>query len=105
MKPALIDFSIYVALFNSVTGMNLSNRAFLKAGERIHILERYMNVREGISHTDDTLPKRLLEQGRESDNDKKVVPLEKMLPEYYKIRGFTDHGIPLKKTLEELGIV
>jgi aldehyde:ferredoxin oxidoreductase len=102
---AMIDFSIYVDLFNSVTGMNLSNRAFLKAGERIHILERYMNVREGISHIDDTLPKRLLEQGRESDNDKKVVPLEKMLPEYYKIRGFTDHGIPLKKTLEELGIV
>lgn len=101
---ALIDFSIYADLYNSVTGMNLSNREFLKAGERIHVLERHMNVREGINHTDDTLPQRLLEQGRKSDKDNKVVPLEKMIPEYYKFRGFTDHGIPLKRTLDELGI-
>ena len=100
----LIDFSIYADLWNSVTGIHLSNSEFLKAGERIHVLERYMNIREGIDHNDDTLPERILKQGREFDDDNKVVPLEKMLPEYYKIRGFNNRGIPLKKTLEELGI-
>ena len=102
---SLIDFSIYTGLFNSVTGIHLSNKEFIKAGERIHMLERYMNSREGIRHNDDTLPERLLKQGRKFDHDHKVVPLETMLPEYYKVRGFDKDGIPLKKKLEELGIV
>ena len=100
----LIDFSTYTGLWGSVTGINLSNKEFLKAGERIHVLERYMNMREGTNHNDDTLPDRLLKQGRKFDHENKVVPLDKMLPEYYKIRGFDRKGIPLEKTLKELGI-
>ncbi|MCP3931174.1 MAG: aldehyde ferredoxin oxidoreductase, partial [Bacteroidetes bacterium] len=100
----LIDFSVYTDLWTSVTGINLSNSEFLKAGERIHMLERYMNAKEGINHNDDTLPERLLAQGRDFDDDNKVVPLDKMLPEYYKIRGFDKNGIPMKKRLKELGI-
>ena len=101
----LVDFSIYNKLWNSVTGINLSNAEFIKAGERVHVLERYMNTREGISRDDDTLPGRLLKQGRDSDPDKKVVPLDKMLPQYYKLRGYDEYGIPLPKTLEKLGII
>ncbi len=100
----LTDYSIYTDLWNSVTGIKLSNREFIKAGERIHVLERYMNTREGISRTDDTLPWRLLKQGRPSDPDGRVVPLEKMLPQYYKLRGFDADGIPLKSKLKELEI-
>ena len=101
----LVDFSIYNKLWNSVTGINLSNAEFIKAGERVHVLERYMNTREGINRHDDTLPGRLLKQGRDSDPDKKVVPLDKMLPQYYKLRGYDEYGIPLPKTLEKLGII
>ncbi|MCP3900358.1 MAG: hypothetical protein GY707_11670 [Desulfobacteraceae bacterium] len=100
----LIDFSVYIDLWTSVTGINLSSSEFLKAGERIHMLERYMNAKEGIDHNDDTLPERLLAQGRDFDDDNKVVPLDKMLPEYYRIRGFDKNGIPMKKRLKELGI-
>jgi len=100
----LIDFSIYTGLWNSVTGICLSNSEFIKAGERIHVLERYMNTREGINRYDDTLPGRFLKQGRGFDRDNKVVPLKKMLPKYYKVRGFDTDGIPMKKMLEELGI-
>jgi len=102
---SLIDFSLYTKLWNSVTGLNLSNAEFIKAGERVHVLERYMNTREGINHHDDTLPDRLLKQGRDSDPDKKVVPLDKMLPQYYKLRGYDKDGIPLPETLERLGIL
>jgi aldehyde:ferredoxin oxidoreductase len=100
----LIDYSMYVDLWNSVTGLNLSGSKFIEAGERIHVLERYMNVREGIGSDDDTLPERLLKQGRGFDDDNKVVPLEKMLPEYYRARGLDKDGIPLEKTLKRLGI-
>ncbi len=101
----LVDFSIYNKLWNCVTGINLSSAEFIKAGERVHILERYMNTREGINRHDDTLPNRLLKQGRDSDPDKKVVPLDKMLHPYYKLRGYDKDGIPLKKTLTKLDIL
>jgi len=102
---SLIDFSMYTKLWSSVTGINLSNAEFIKVGERIHILERFMNTREGINCNDDTLPDRLLKQERRSYTEEKVVPLDKMLPEYYKLRGYDRDGIPLKKTLERLGIL
>ena len=101
----LIDFSIYTGLWNSVTGTRLSNCEFIKAGERIHVLERYMNTREGINRYDDTLPGRLLKQGRRFDTEQKTVPLDKMLPQYYKIRGYDRDGIPLKTKLKELCIL
>ena len=100
----LTDFSVYNQLWSSVTGINLSNREFIQAGERIHMLERYMNTREGIRRVDDTLPGRMLNQGRNSDKRGLVVPLEKMLSQYYQIRGYDKDGIPKKSKLEELGI-
>jgi aldehyde:ferredoxin oxidoreductase len=102
---SLIDFSLYSKLFTSVTGIKMSMWEFRKAGERIHMLERYMNTREGISKKDDTLPKRMLEEGLDTDKNKRVVPLEKMLLSYYRKRGYDSNGIPLKSKLKKLKIV
>ena len=101
----LIDFSIYQKLWCSVTGISQTSAEFIKAGERIHVLERYMNTREGIKRSDDTLPPRILKEGRDSDPDKKVVPLNRMLPQYYKTRGYDNNGIPTGKTLKDLDIL
>jgi len=79
-------------------------RKFLKMGERVHVLERYMNTREGISKKDDTLPLRLLTEGRKCDAVERTVPLEKMLKKYYKLRGFDSNGVPQRRTLKRLGI-
>ena len=106
--PALalssMDISLYSKLWSAITGKKLSMKNFIKAGERIHILERYMNTREGISRKDDTLPERLLKEGRECDTQKRTVPLHKMLKEYYAVRGFDNNGIPKDKLLSELSI-
>jgi aldehyde:ferredoxin oxidoreductase len=101
----LIDFSLYAKQWSAMTGEKISNRDFLKAGSRIHVLERYMNTREGISRKDDTLPPRLLNESRPGDPKKRTVPLEKMLDKYYKLRGYDENGIPKEKTLRGLGIV
>jgi len=77
---------------------------FRKAGERVHVLERYMNTREGISKKDDTLPRRLLTEGRRCDSEQHTVPLAPMLEKYYKIRGYDADGIPTPRTLQKLGI-
>jgi aldehyde:ferredoxin oxidoreductase len=77
-----------------------------KAGERVLNLERAFNVREGISRKDDTLPERLQKEplhthGRPGEGQ--TVPhLEKFLDDYYRLRGWTDNGIPSREKLQEL---
>jgi aldehyde:ferredoxin oxidoreductase len=100
----LILIPTLTGLFNSVTGLKLSQAEFLRAGERIHTLERLMNTREGISRKDDTLPARFLHEGRACDPLKRTVPLEAMLDDYYRLRGFDDQGIPGEQTLARLGL-
>ncbi|MBF0376216.1 MAG: aldehyde ferredoxin oxidoreductase family protein [Desulfamplus sp.] len=101
---ALFDFSIYPDLFSSITGIKMSSREFLKAGERIHVLERYMNTREGIRSRDDVLPDRMVMETIVRDKKKRVVPLKEMLVKYYKLRGYNADGIPVQRLLQKLKI-
>ena len=101
----LVDFTIYADFFEAVTGIKMTAGEFLEAGDRIHVLERYMNTREGISRKDDTLPVRFLKEGRGNDIHRKTVPLEKMLNKYYKLRGYDADGIPTPETLKKLDII
>ncbi len=100
----IADISIYHKFWSTITGQKMSRSEFLKAGERIHILERYMNTREGITIKDDTLPGRLLKEGRLNDPQGRVVPLEKMLKKYYRIRSYDDNGKPTSGIMKKLSI-
>lgn len=99
-----IDVRVMSNFYESITGIKMSQKKMMKAGKRIHILERYMNTRENISRKDDTLPARVLNESRMDDEKKWTVPLEKMLAQYYRLRGYDENGIPKRKTLEKLGI-
>ena len=77
----------------------------IETGERIWNTERQFNLDAGFTKADDTLPKRILEEPAPSGTAKgKVVELDKMLPEYYKLRGWDEDGVPEKKTLKRLGL-
>jgi len=97
------DWSIYSGLFSSTTGIKLSNRGFLRAGERTHTLERYMNTREGITSEEDVLPGRFM-----TENSRRPgltpFPLKKMIKKYYRIRKYDANGIPRRSRLKYLGI-
>ncbi|MBC8440229.1 MAG: aldehyde ferredoxin oxidoreductase family protein [Deltaproteobacteria bacterium] len=101
---SLVDFSIYPEFFSTVSGIDLSSKQFLMAGERIHILERLMNTNEGIRKVHDTLPERFLLEAQKDDPEKRRVPLEPMLKKYYKLRGYDEDGIPNQILLKKLGI-
>lgn len=101
---ALMDISMYSKSYQAITGIKLSQAEMLKAGKRIHILERIMNTREGISAKDDILPARFLNEGRLDDPKKHVVPLGKMLKKYYKVKGFDANGIPKESTIKQMQI-
>lgn len=101
----LMDVSIYSGTWSSITGIKLLPKEMLEAGERIHLLERYMNTREGISKKDDILPARISSEPRPEDAKQRTIPLAKMLKEYYKIKGYDENGIPKKEKLEKMGIL
>ena len=100
----LMDVSIFSKLFSAVTGIRMSQWEMLKAGSRVHTLERLMNTREGIRRKDDTLPDRFLKEGRNCDEAHHTVPLYEMLDDYYHLRGYDHQGVPSAKTLRKLRI-
>ena len=90
---------------NHVTGWNLTPAELLTIGERLHNLKRMYNVKLGINRKDDTLPPRLLDLARDDGMAAGVLPeLDKMLEEYYRLRGWNENGIPTEKKLRELGL-
>jgi aldehyde:ferredoxin oxidoreductase len=86
--------------------MDLDVAALKRIGERIVNLQRMYNVRHGINRKDDTQPQRLLKESSSSGRAKgHVVHLDKMLDEYYELRGWDKTtGLPTEKKLNDLGL-
>jgi len=92
-------------LLRAATGFDYEPAEVVAAGDRIWNLERLFNLGSGYTHKDDTLPKRLLSEPAPGGPAKGMtVPLDQMLPEYYRLRGWDDKGRPTKKKLSELGL-
>jgi len=97
---------LYAQLVGSVTGIDQDGKALLKTGERIYNIERLFNLREGKSRKDDYLPKRLLEEPFKSGLSKGYkIEFEKLLNEYYDVRGWSKEGVPTSEKLKELELV
>ena len=79
-----------------------------KAGERIVNLDRAFNARDGFDRRHDTLPRRFqtepLHTGAAPGEGQMVRSLDRFLDEYYKLRNWTETGIPTREKLEELGL-
>jgi len=90
---------------NLITDWNLDFNEFLKVGERIYNLKRIFNCSLGMTRKDDILPSRVLTY-RKDDNDMfgNIIDLDKLLNDYYEVRGWDENGIPTKKKLEELNL-
>ncbi|MEW5887884.1 MAG: aldehyde ferredoxin oxidoreductase family protein [Pseudomonadota bacterium] len=74
-------------------------------GERIWNLERRFNNAAGFTRQDDDLPPRLKTEPAKTGPAKGLVnQIDKMLPEYYQVRGWTPEGMPTKETLARLGL-
>ncbi|RLB32978.1 MAG: aldehyde ferredoxin oxidoreductase, partial [Deltaproteobacteria bacterium] len=59
----------------------------------------------GYTKDDDTLPERMLKESIQTGPSKgEVTDISKMLPEYYRLRGWDENGIPTDTKKKELGI-
>lgn len=89
----------------AATGVPLTYQDLLKIGERTWNLERLFNLQAGLTRADDSLPRRLLEDGHQSGPAAGVtVDLEAMLQPYYKHRGWTPDGVPTPEKLADLAL-
>jgi aldehyde:ferredoxin oxidoreductase len=101
-------YSDLTQLYTLVTGIPLTAKELLTAGERVWNMEKIYNMREGWSRKDDSLPPRVFDDPI-SDGCAKGSHLSKeefdaMLDEYYAARGWTMDGSPTKKKIAELGL-
>ena len=84
-----------------VTGEKYTPEGVNRLGEKIWNLERLFNMRAGITGKDDTLPPRILNEPRVKN---RVIELDKLLPQYYRLRAWDEKGIPTKEKLQEMGL-
>lgn len=91
--------------YNAVTASNLSMDQFMLQGERIFNLKRLINVRMGVSRTDDTIPVRIATEKRGAYAPaENLPPFQEMLEEFYSYRGWDENGRPTREKLEQLGL-
>jgi aldehyde:ferredoxin oxidoreductase len=104
-----IDIKEMAELVTAVTGVVYDERALWDVAARITNVERAFLVREGITRRDDIIQGRAMNEpvpsgpfrGERLDMDK----FSTMLDEYYAIVGWDrETGIPLRATLERLGL-
>jgi aldehyde:ferredoxin oxidoreductase len=95
----------YAAQVDAACGGGWDVPRMLETGERVWNLERQFNLAAGLSASDDTLPKRILEEPAPSGAAKGLVAkLPEMLPQYYEMRGWNKNGEPKSETLSRLGL-
>jgi len=102
-----ISTAIYLHLLSGATGLEFNETEFLKVGERIWNRTRLYNNGNGVTRKDDYLPKRFEEpipDGPHKGHCFTRADQDRLLDEYYKIRGWDSNGVPTSEKLKELGI-
>jgi aldehyde:ferredoxin oxidoreductase len=98
----------YAEIVATVTGWPMSVATLDEIGERIVNLERLLNVRDGVRRKDDVLPWRVMHEpipdGPSAGMHCPPEELDRMLDEYYQLRGWSVDGVPTPATLKRLGL-
>jgi aldehyde:ferredoxin oxidoreductase len=87
------------------TGLKYSNTELLQTAERGMVLQRLINVRDGLSKADDTLPPKMRQAAVVGGRAGKApLNFTMMLQDYYELRGWDDNGVPTEESLKKLGL-
>jgi aldehyde:ferredoxin oxidoreductase len=89
------DWSYLSTIVEMTTGLKLDENGLRKISSTIQNETRRFNLREGMTPKDDTLPKRFFDEplGKEGKTIRRE-DLQKMLQDYYALRGWSSEGIP-----------
>ncbi|KYO63799.1 aldehyde ferredoxin oxidoreductase family protein [Thermovenabulum gondwanense] len=86
-----------------VSGQSFDESLLIKIGERNYNLKRMFNFKLGVTRKDDYLPPRLGVHDKKTGRTAGVIPyINKMMVEYYRLRGWSEEGVPTREKLAEL---
>lgn len=96
-------------LYTLVTGIEMSGEEMKRSGERISNIARLFNTREGFTRKDDHLPVKVMttpipDEGVAKGSCITQDELDELLDDYYKVRGWSESGIPTTDKLRELSL-
>jgi aldehyde:ferredoxin oxidoreductase len=95
----------YAAMLAAATGFNYTTEEVMRAGDRVWNLEKLWNIKIGMTKKDDYLPPRFMNEPMPEGAAKgQIVHIEELLSDYYKVRGWSNEGIPTENKLKELGL-
>jgi len=91
----ILDFEFASRLLRAGTGLKFTTERVNEALKGIIEIDRRLNIDLGVDASQDTLPRRFTQEPLEEGASKgTVVPIEKMVKEYYNLKGWDDHGNP-----------
>lgn len=103
-----VSNEIQAEILSLVLEREVTAEELKQLGERVYNLARLFNEREGFDRKDDTLPERIFKEALPTGASAgKLLPreeFEKMLSEYYAVRGWDENGKVSEDKKKELGI-
>lgn len=93
-----------VSMVNFVTGFDYTLEEVMDIGHRLWYLKRGLTNLFGARSEDDRLPARLLAELDDGPTEGSVPDMDRMLKEFYALRGINEDGIPGKDVLEKIGL-
>jgi aldehyde:ferredoxin oxidoreductase len=91
----IMDFDFASRLLRAGTGLNFTADKVDAALIGVINRDRKMNIDFGVKADQDTLPKRFTSEPlKEGASKGQVVPVKRMVKEYYKIKGWDENGVP-----------
>jgi len=104
-----LDYEEYVKAFNAITGQNYTKEDIFRIADKVWTLTRAFWVREvdDFGRKYDLPPRRVYDpmpSGPAKGMYLTEEKINKMLDEYYELRGWNKNGIPTEKKLKEVGL-
>jgi len=93
-----------IDMVNHVTGFDYTLDEILSIGRQLWYLKRGLTNLFGARSKDDRLPARLMTALETGPTEGSVPDMDRMLTEFYELRGFNADGVPEKQVLENIGL-
>jgi aldehyde:ferredoxin oxidoreductase len=91
----ILDFDFAARLLQAGTGLKFAPERVDEALKGVIERDRRMNIDFGVDASQDTLPRRFTHEPlKEGPSKGQVVPVERMVKEYYAVKGWDENGVP-----------
>jgi len=91
----MLDFDFASRLLTAGTGLKFTPEKLDDALKGVIDKDRKMNIDFGVTADQDTLPRRFTHEPlKEGASKGQVVPVGRMVKQYYKAKGWNDQGVP-----------